>query len=79
MYTRPLVRWPELHAGIWGVIPTKNHQRRGRTLAVISFVLIGPAIVGTVVGVMAGLSVTSTTDRTAAPAARGASASPPSR
>ena len=42
--------------GIWGVIRTKNHQRRGRTLAVISFVLIGLwAIVGTVVGVMAGL------------------------
>ena len=55
--------------GIWGVIRTKNHQRRGRTLAVISFVLIGLwAIVGTVVGVMAGLSVTSTTDQTAAPA-----------
>jgi hypothetical protein len=53
--------------GIWGVIRTKNHQRRGRTLAVISFVLIGLwAIVGTVVGVMARLSVTSTTDRTAA-------------
>ena len=35
--------------GIWGVIRTKNHQRRGRTLAVISFVLIGLwAIVGTV-------------------------------
>ena len=55
--------------GIWGVIRTKNHQRRGRPLAVISFVLIGLwAIVGTVVGVMAGLSVTSTTDQTAAPA-----------
>jgi hypothetical protein len=27
--------------GIWGVIRTKNHQRRGCTLAVISFVLIG--------------------------------------
>src|SRR4029453_3719707 len=35
----------------------------------ISFVVIGLwAIVGTVVGVMAGLSVTSTTDQTAAPA-----------
>jgi DivIVA domain-containing protein len=55
--------------GIWGVIRTKNHQLRGRTLAVISFVVIGLwAIVGTVVGVMAGLSVTSTTDQTAAPA-----------
>ena len=55
--------------GIWGVIRTKNHQRRGRPLAVISFVVIGLwAIVGTVVGVMAGLSVTSTTDQTAAPA-----------
>ena len=54
--------------GIWGVIRTKNPQRRGRTLAVISFVLIGLwAIVGTVVGVMAGLSVTSSTDQTAAP------------
>ena len=43
--------------GIWGVIRTKNKQRRGRILAVISFVLIGVwAIVGTVVGVMAGLS-----------------------
>jgi hypothetical protein len=58
--------------GIWGVIRTKNRQRRGRTLAVISFVLIGLwAIVGTVVGVMAGLSVTSTTDQTAAPAPSG--------
>jgi hypothetical protein len=58
--------------GIWGVIRTKNHQRRGRTLAVISFVLIGLwAIVGTVVGVMAGLSVTSTTDQTVAPAPSG--------
>jgi Septum formation len=57
--------------GIWGVIRTKNHQRRGRTLAVISFVLIGLwAIVGTVVGVMAGLS-TSGTDQTAAPAPSG--------
>ena len=54
--------------GIWDVIRTKNHQLRGRTLAVISFVVIGLwAIVGTVVGVMAGLSVTSTTDQTAAP------------
>jgi DivIVA domain-containing protein len=53
--------------GIWGIIRTKNHQCRGRTLAVISFVLIGLwAIVGTVVGVMAGLSVTST-DQTASP------------
>ena len=58
--------------GIWGVIRTKNHQRRGRTLAVISFVLIGLwAIVGTVVGVMAGLSVTSSTDQAAAPAPSG--------
>ena len=54
--------------GIWGVIRTKNKQRRGRILAVISFVLIGLwAIVGTVVGVMAGLSVTASTDQTAAP------------
>ena len=38
----------------------------------ISFVLIGLwAIVGTVVGVMAGLSVTSTTDQAAAPAPSG--------
>ena len=45
--------------GIWGVIRTKNKQRRGRILAVISFVLIGLwAIVGTVVGVMAGLPTT---------------------
>ena len=51
--------------GIWGVIRTKNHQRRGRILAVISFVLIGLwAIVGTVVGVMVGLP---TTVKTAAP------------
>jgi hypothetical protein len=58
--------------GIWGVIRTKNKQRRGRILAVISFVLIGLwAIVGTVVGVMAGLSVTSTTDQTAAPGPSG--------
>jgi hypothetical protein len=58
--------------GIWGVIRTKNPQRRGRTLAVISFVLIGLwAIVGTVVGVMAGLSVTSSTDQAAAPAPSG--------
>src|SRR5512133_3379383 len=57
--------------GIWGVIRTRNHQRRGRTLAMISFVLIGLwAIVGTVVGVMAGLS-TSATDQTAAPAPSG--------
>ena len=55
--------------GIWGVIRTKNHQRRGRTLAVISFVLIGLwAIVGTVVGVMTGLPVTSTREQAAAPA-----------
>ena len=54
--------------GIWGVIRTKNYQRRGRTLAVISFVLIGLwAIAGTVVGVMAGLSVTSSTEQAAAP------------
>ena len=58
--------------GIWGVIRTKNHQRRGRTLAVISFVLIGLwAIVGTVAGVVAGLSVTSSTNRAAAPAPSG--------
>jgi hypothetical protein len=58
--------------GIWGVIRTKNHQRRGRTLAVISFVLIGLwAIVGTVVGVMVALPVTSTTDQAAAPAPSG--------
>ena len=55
--------------GIWGVIRTKNKQRRGRTLAVISFVLIGLwAIVGTVVGVMVGLP---TTVKTAAPAPSG--------
>ncbi len=54
--------------GIWGVIRTKNHRRRGRTLAVISFVLIGLwAIVGTVVGVMVALPVTSTGDQTDAP------------
>jgi hypothetical protein len=63
--------------GIWGVIRTKNHQRRGRTLAVISFVLIGLwAIVGSVVGVMVALPVTSTTvtsstDQAAAPAPSG--------
>jgi hypothetical protein len=58
--------------GIWGVIRTKNHQRRGRMLAVISFVLIGLwAIVGTVVGVMAGLSVTSSADQMAAVAPSG--------
>ena len=58
--------------GIWGVIRTKNHQRRGRTLAVISFALIGLwAMVGTVVGVTAGLSVTSSTDQAAAPAPSG--------
>ena len=52
--------------GIWGVIRTKNKQRRGRILAVISFVLIGLwAIVGTVVGVMAGLP-TSVQDQAAA-------------
>src|SRR5512133_665225 len=57
--------------GIWGVIRTRNKQRRGRTLAVISFVVIGLwAIVGTVVGVMVGLS-TSATDQTAAPAPSG--------
>ena len=55
--------------GIWGVIRTKNKQRRGRILAVISFVLIGLwAIVGTVVGVMVGLP---TTVKTAAPAPSG--------
>jgi hypothetical protein len=55
--------------GIWGVIRTKNKQRRGRILAVISFVLIGLwAIVGTVVGVMVGLP---TTIKTAAPAPSG--------
>jgi hypothetical protein len=54
--------------GIWGVIRTKNHQRRGRTLAVISFALIGLwAIVGAVVGLMAALAVTSSTDQAAAP------------
>jgi hypothetical protein len=58
--------------GIWGVIRTKNHQRRGRNVAVISFVLIGLwVIVGTVVGVMGGLSVTSSTDQAAAPAPSG--------
>jgi Septum formation len=55
--------------GIWGVIRTKNKQRRGRILAVISFVLIGLwAIVGTVVGVMVGLP---TAVKTAAPAPSG--------
>jgi hypothetical protein len=55
--------------GIWGVIRTKNHQRRGRILAVISFVLIGLwAIVGTVVGVTVWLP---TTVKTAAPAPSG--------
>ena len=55
--------------GIWGVIRTKNKQRRGRILAVISFVLIGLwAIVGTVVGVMVGLP---TTVKPAAPAPSG--------
>ncbi len=55
--------------GIWGVIRTKNKQRRGRILAVISFVLIGVwAIVGTVVGVMVGLPATV---KTAAPAPSG--------
>jgi hypothetical protein len=55
-----------------GVIRTENRQRRGRTLAVISFVLIGLwAIVGTVVGVMTGLWVTSITDQTAASAPSG--------
>ena len=50
--------------GIWGVIRTKNKQRRGRILAVISFVLIGLwAIVGTVVGVMVGLPTTVKTRR----------------
>ncbi|HJV12902.1 MAG TPA: hypothetical protein VJ625_03335, partial [Propionibacteriaceae bacterium] len=54
--------------GIWGVIRTKNHQRRGRTLAAISFVLIGLwAIVGAVAGLMAALAATSSTDQTAAP------------
>jgi hypothetical protein len=53
--------------GIWGVIRTKNHQRRGRSLAVISFVLIGLwAIIGTVVGITARLPVTSSTDQAAA-------------
>ena len=55
--------------GIWGVIRTKNKQRRGRILAVISFVVIGLwAIVGSVVGVMVGLP---TTVKTAAPAPSG--------
>ena len=68
----PALGLASIPLGIWGVIRTKNHQRRGRTLAVISFVLIGLwAIVGTVVGVMAGLSVTPSTDQAAAP--------PPSR
>jgi hypothetical protein len=54
--------------GIWGVIRTKNHQRRGRSLAVIGFVLIGLwAIVGAVAGLMAALAATSSTERTAAP------------
>jgi len=58
--------------GIWGVIRTKSHQRRGRILAVISFVLIGLwAVVGTVVGVMVALPVTSSTDHAAAPAPSG--------
>ena len=58
-----------LPLGIWGVIRTKNKQRRGRILAVISFVVIGLwAIVGTVVGVMVGLP---TTVKTAAPAPSG--------
>jgi DivIVA domain-containing protein len=52
--------------GIWGVSRTKNHQRRGRTLAVISFVLIGPwAIVGIVVGVMAAAPAPSGLDPSA--------------
>jgi hypothetical protein len=55
--------------GIWGVIRTKNKQRRGRILAVISFVLIGVwVIVGTVVGVMVALPATV---KTAAPAPGG--------
>jgi hypothetical protein len=55
--------------GIWGVIRTKNKQRRGRILAVISFVLIGVwVIVGTVVGVMVALPATV---KTAAPAPSG--------
>jgi Septum formation len=63
--------------GVWGVIRTKNHQRRGRTLAVISFVVIGLwAIVGTVVGVMVASPVTSTTDQTAAPASSAPSTVP---
>ena len=53
--------------GIWGVIRTKNHQRRGRSLAVISFVLIGLwVIIGTVVGMTARLPVASSTDHAAA-------------
>ena len=52
--------------GIWGVIRTTNHQRRGRTLAVISFVLIGLwVIVGIVVGVMAAAPAPSGLDPSA--------------
>jgi Septum formation len=55
--------------GIWGVIRTRSKQRRGRILAVISFVLIGVwAIVGTVVGVIVALPATV---KTAAPAPSG--------
>jgi hypothetical protein len=53
--------------GIWGVIRTKNKQRRGRILAVISFVLIGLwAVIGTLVGMTGRLPVTSSTDQAAA-------------
>ena len=59
--------------GIWGVIRTQNHRRRGRTLAVTGFVLIGLwVIVGAVAGVMV-LSATSSTDQTATPAPSGLS------
>jgi hypothetical protein len=67
-HRHPRLRAPLDTAGHLGRHPHEDHQRRCRTLAVMSFVLIGMwAIVGTVVGMMAGLSVTSTTDRTAAP------------
>jgi Septum formation len=53
--------------GIWGVVRTKNKQRRGRILAVISFVLIGLwAVIGTLVGMTGRLPVTSSTDQAAA-------------
>jgi hypothetical protein len=53
--------------GIWGVIRTRNKQRRGRILAVISFVLIGLwAVIGTLVGMTGRLRFTSSTDQAAA-------------